>query len=296
MLDQLVQLVFNGIVVGSIIAIGGIGLTLTFGTLKIMNFAHGDYLTLGAYVALSANLALHQNLLVASLIGGMATALFGVTMEYVLWRPFRAKNAGIVTMFIVSIGLSLMLRNAIAMLWGPEFRAFDIDVFSVYQIGPLRLSLSQIVVMIVAVVGVASIAFMLARTAFGKALRALADNRDLAAVSGIDVDRIVTYTWLLGSFLAGIAGVLQALIQSYFDPNFGAHILLLIFAGMIFGGIGSAYGCLIGSLVLGLAMELSTWQGFAGGLETTYKPIVAFGILIMMLLLRPQGLFGRPSG
>ena len=92
------------------------------------------------------------------------------------------------------------------------------------------MSLSQIVVMIVAVVGVASIAFMLARTAFGKALRALADNRDLAAVSGIDVDRIVTYTWLLGSFLAGIAGVLQALIQSYFDPNFGAHILLLIFA------------------------------------------------------------------
>jgi branched-subunit amino acid ABC-type transport system permease component len=296
MFDQLAQLVFNGIVVGSIIAIGGIGLTLTFGTLKIMNFAHGDYLTLGAYATLFANLALHQNLLIAALMGGLATALFGVIMEFVLWRPFRARNAGIITMFIVSIGLSLMLRNAIAMIWGPEFRAFDIDVFSVYQIGPLRLSPSQIIVMIVAVVGVVAIALMLARTAFGKALRALADNRDLAAVSGIDVDRIVIYTWFLGSFLAGLAGVLQALIQSYFDPNFGAHLLLLIFAGMILGGIGSAYGCLIGSLILGFAMELSTWQGFAGGLETTYKPIVAFSILIMVLLVRPEGLLGRPSG
>jgi neutral amino acid transport system permease protein len=296
MLDQLAQVVFNGIVVGSIIAIGGIGLTLTFGTLKIMNFAHGDYLTLGAYITLTTNLALHQNLFVAAIIGGIGTALFGVTMEFLLWRPFRSRHAGIITMFIVSIGLSLMLRNAIAMIWGPEFRAFDIDVFSVYQVGPLRLSLSQVVVVIVAVSGVVAIAVMLARTSFGKALRALADDRELAAVAGIDVDRIVIYTWLLGSFLAGLAGVLQALIQSYFDPNFGAHILLLIFAGMILGGIGSAYGCLIGSLILGLAMEVSTWQGFAGGLETTYKPIVAFCILIMMLLLRPQGLLGRTSG
>ena len=112
-------------------------------------------------------------------------------------------------------------------------------MFSVYQVGPLRLSLSQVVVVIVAVSSVVAIAVMLARTSFGKALRALADDRELAAVAGIDVDRIVIYTWLLGSFLAGLAGVSQALIQSYFDPNFGAHILLLIFAGMILGGIGT---------------------------------------------------------
>jgi branched-subunit amino acid ABC-type transport system permease component len=149
------------------------------------------------------------------------------------------------------------------------------------------------VAIVVAAVAIVLVALMLGRTDLGRAMRAMADDRALAQVAGMDVRRIVMATWIVAGALAALAGVLFGLVEFSFDPNFGFQQLLPIFAAVVLGGIGSAYGALVGGLALGLAMELSTWSGFAGGVNPVYKPVVAFTLLIAALLLRPQGLFGR---
>jgi branched-subunit amino acid ABC-type transport system permease component len=157
----------------------------------------------------------------------------------------------------------------------------------------VRLSESQVIAIAISLASIASVALMFARTPFGKRLRALSDNPELAAIAGVDTDRIVVYTWILAGGLAGIAGVLEGLIQSAFDPNMGAVLLLPVFAAVVLGGIGSAYGALAGGLVLGLAEELSTWEKLGGGISPTWKPVVAFSLLVLVLLVRPQGLLGH---
>ncbi|MGH2377169.1 MAG: branched-chain amino acid ABC transporter permease [Candidatus Limnocylindria bacterium] len=292
MLD-LLQLAANGLVAGSIIAIGAIGLTLVFGILRIVNFAHGDYLTFGAYAALLANLTWGLNMPVAAAFAMLATGTLGVALEFGLWRPMRHRRAGTVSLFITSIGLALVLRHLIFLQWGAAPRRFSIDVFQVYDLGLVRLSLGQIVAVAVAFTAIVLVALVLARTRVGKAMRALSDDRELASVAGIDVDRITTYTWILGAALAGLAGVLQGVVQNAFEPNMGFTLLLPIFAAVILGGVGSAYGALAGGIVLGLVMEVSTWNVLAGGVDHVYKVVVAFLVLIVMLLIRPQGVFGR---
>jgi neutral amino acid transport system permease protein len=291
---QLLQLIANGLVTGSIIAIAAIGLSLVYGILKIVNFAHGDFLTFGAFMAFAANITWGANMVVAVLFAMASTAALGVLLEFVLWRPIRRRGAGLISLFIVAIGLALVLRHVIFLVWGSRPRRYDVDVFQVYALGPIRLSLSQLVVIAVAFTAIAAVGLMLARTRLGKSMRALSDNSDLAAATGIDIDRVTTYTWVLGAGLAGLGGVLQGLVQNAFNPNMGFTLLLFIFAAVVLGGVGSAYGALAGGVAVGLMMELSTWNLLpAGGVNPVYKPVVAFTILILVLLFRPQGVLGR---
>lgn len=292
-MNELSQLLLNGLVNGSIIALAGIGLTLVFGILNIINFAHGDYLTFGAFIAFTVNIVLAQNIVLAVIAAVVATALFGLLLEFVVWRPIRMRGAGKITLLIVSIGLALIIRNSILLIWGGEFRRYSVDIYDTHEFGSLNLTSAQIVTISLSFTAVAAVVVLLAYTRLGKRMRALADNPGLAGITGIDTDRIILLTWVIGSALAGLAGVLQGLLQNFFDPNLGLTLLLLIFAAVIVGGIGSAYGCLVGGLALGIAMEISTWSGFAGGLPAVYKPIVAFAILIIALIVRPQGIFGK---
>lgn len=292
-MGELIQLFVNGLVAGSIIALGAVGLTLVYGILRIVNFAHGDYLTFGAYLALFATTAFGVGMVLGTAFAILAAAALAVVLEFVLWRPMRAKQAGVISLFITSIGLALVLRHALFWRFGAATTRFDVDVFQVYDLGLFRLSLSQIVAIGLGSVGIVLVGLFLARTRVGKAMRALSDDRSLASVAGIDVDRVTTYTWLLGGGLAGLAGVLQGLVQSAFEPNMGFTLLLPIFAAVILGGVGSAYGALAGGLTIGLAMELSTWSLLAGGVSHVYKLVVAFLLLILVLLFRPQGIFGR---
>jgi branched-subunit amino acid ABC-type transport system permease component len=197
------------------------------------------------------------------------------------------------SLFLASIGLALVLRQALLLAYGPQPQTYKVDQYKVYVIGSVRLSEPQFITIIVAAGAIGVIGVLLARTTLGRTMRALADDRALAAIAGIHVGRVIRYTWLVSGLLAGLAGVLAGLVQSSFDPNFGFQLLLPVFAAVVLGGIGSAYGALAGGLVLGLAMELSTWPSLFGGVDPVYKPVVAFAILAAALMVRPQGLFGR---
>jgi neutral amino acid transport system permease protein len=291
--SELAQLGANGLVTGSILAIAAVGVSLVYGTLKIVNFAHGDYLVFGAYVALAVNVGWDGHMVVAALAAVTATAVLAAALEFALWRPLRRKQAGIFSLFIAAIGLALVLRHVIFLAADARPRRYDVDVFQVYELGPIRLSQSQLVAVGIALAAIVLVGLLLARTSLGKAMRALSDDRSLAAVAGIDVDRTVVVTWILAGGLAGVAGLLQGLVLNAFTPNFGFTLLLPVFAAVVLGGIGSAYGALVGGLALGLVMEVSTWSALAGGAPPVYKPVVAFALLILVLLLRPQGVFGR---
>jgi neutral amino acid transport system permease protein len=291
--SELAQLIANGLVTGSIIAIAAVGVSLVYGILRIVNFAHGDYLVFGAYVALAVNVAWGGHMVLAALAAVAATAILSVGLEFALWRPLRRKGAGVFSLFIAAIGLALVIRHVVFLVGEARPRRYDVDVFQVYELGPVRLSQSQLIAIAIATTAIILVGLMLARSGLGKAMRALSDNRALAAVAGIDVDRTVVLTWALAGGLAGIAGLLQALILNAFTPNFGFALLLPVFAAVVLGGIGSAYGALVGGLALGLVMEVSTWDGLAGGAPPVYKPVVAFAALILVLLFRPQGVLGR---
>jgi branched-subunit amino acid ABC-type transport system permease component len=195
--------------------------------------------------------------------------------------------------FLASIGLALVLRHLIFFAAGAASRSYPVNQFSVYRLGTVRISLSQLLAIGLSVVAIGLVGLLLARTSIGRSMRAYSDNAELASIAGINSDRVVLYTWLVAGSLAGLAGELQGLIQGAFDPNMGWALLLPIFAAVVLGTIGSAYGALVGGFVLGLAMELSTWSALGGGVPSAYKYVVAFAVLILMLLFRPQGLLGR---
>jgi branched-subunit amino acid ABC-type transport system permease component len=287
------QLLVNGLVTGSVYAIAAVGISLVYGILRLVNFAYGDMMTFGAFAGYFANATLGLPMIASAAFAMMAGAVLSVALDVVLWRPLRLRRAGFMGLFLASIGVALVLRQAILLVWGPQPRAYDVDPFKVYVIGDVRLSLAQVATIVAAAVAILVIGLFLARTTTGRVMRAMSDDRALAQVSGIDVDRVVVVTWIISGIAAGLAGVLAALVQSSFDPNFGFVLLLPIFAAVVLGGIGSAYGALLGGLLLGLVTELSTWEGFHGGVDPVYKPVVAFGVLIGVLLLRPQGLLGK---
>ncbi len=292
-MTDFVQLLANGLVTGSILAVGAVGVSLIYGILKIINFAHGDYLTFGAYAAILANIGWGLGMVLSTLVAILLTAALSIVLEFAVWRPMRARGARLFSLLITGVGLAFIIRHTIFWVGGSAPRTFDVDVFQVYEWGGIRLSQSQVIAIGISTIAIVATGILLARTTVGKAMRALSDNRDLAAIAGIDINRIVAYTWILGGALAGLGGVLAGLIQSSFNANIGFVLLLPIFGAVILGGVGSAYGALVGGFVLGIAMELSTWEALAGGVPPVYKQVVAFLVLVLVLLIRPQGVFGK---
>lgn len=287
------QLVANGLVTGSIYAIAAVGVSLIYGLLRLVNFAYGDMMAFGALIAYGVDGPLHQSMVVATLAGMAATALLALSLDFVLWRPLRARRAGFMSLFLASIGLALVLRQALLLAAGSQPRSYNVNPYRVFVLGSVRLSEQQVVVIVTAAAAIVVVALFLSLTTWGRVLRAMADDRSLAAVAGIDVRMAIRLAWLIAGVLAGLAGVLAGLVEYSFDPNFGFELLLPVFAAVVLGGIGSAYGALAGGLVLGVAQEVSTWSGFAGGVNPVYTPVVAFAVLAIALMIRPQGLFGQ---
>jgi neutral amino acid transport system permease protein len=281
------QTSLNGVISGSYFALGAVGLTLVYGTLKLVNFAHGDMLTLGAYAAFAVNVSLGAPLAVAVVLAAVAAAALAVMTEHGMWRPMRAKRAGALQLMLMSLGLAFVIRYGIQFFAGTEPRGLDVDVLSSVELLGLRIGRTELVVVLIGFGVLTVVGVMLRATLLGKQVRAVADNFSLAEVTGIDTDRAVSITWLLAGALAGLAGVLYAASVGTMTPNLGFFLLLSLFAAVILGGIGSAYGALIGGLVLGVAQEWSTLV-----IDARWKLAVGFLILIATLLVRPQGLFG----
>jgi len=292
-MGELFQLLVDGLVAGSIFALAGVGLSLPFGILRVVNFAQGEYITVGAYAAVVVNLALHGNMFLAAVAAMVAVAALSLVLEVGYWRPMRRRRAGHFTMLLSSFGLSLVIRGLLLVFAGAATRTYDFDKFQVYSFAGIRLSASQLVAVILGFASVVFVAVLFSRTHTGKAMRALADDQSLASVSGVDTDWLIKITWLLSGALAGLAGVLQGLLQISFDPNMGATLLLPVFAAVILGGLGNPYGALAGGLLLGVVMKLSTWSALGGGLSPVWENVVAFLVLVVVLLIRPAGMVGK---
>lgn len=287
-MDEFLNTTINGLSSGGIYALGAIGLSLVYGILKLVNFAHGDFITLGGYVAFAINVSAGLPLAVAVLGALAAVAALGLVLELTIWSPMRRKGAGVMQLLLLSIGLAFVLRNLILFEWSGATRSLDVDQFQAWNpFAGVVITRIQVIVIVTAAVVLVGVALMLRLTLVGKSMRALSDSFDLAEVSGVDTRRVVAYTWLLAGSLAGLAGVLAA-IYTTLTPNMGWFLLLSIFAAVVLGGIGNAYGALVGGIVLGLAQEWSTML-----IRPTYKEAVGFLVLILVLLVRPQGIFGQ---
>jgi neutral amino acid transport system permease protein len=281
---QLAQLFVNGVAVGSIIALAAVGLTLTYGILRLANFAHGDFMTLGAYLTLLANTS-GINLWISMLLGAIGTVIAMLISEKLIWSNMRSRRATSTTLIIISIGLALFLRNGIILLWGGSNKSYSIPTSPAREILGIRIPQNQLIVMFLAVAVILALHYLLQNTKIGKAMRAVADNLDLARVSGIDVDRVVLWTWAIAGSLTALGGSMYGLITAV-RPNMGWFLILPMFAATILGGIGNPYGAIAAALVIGVTQELSTPL-----LGSQYKQGVGLFIMILVLLVRPKGLF-----
>ena len=277
----------NGLSLGAIYALGAIGLTLVYGILKLVNFAHGDFLTFGAYMAYLVNVTWGLPLVIAIPFAMATTAALGVAFEVVLWRPMRNRHAGLLQLLLTSIGLALVIRSVVQYFWSTDIRLLDVDTTTTVNFLGLLIGRMQLIVIGIGFVVIIAIGLMLRRTLLGKRMRALADDLDLAETAGVDTSRVIIYTWVFAGALAGLAGVLDASVTSL-SPNFGFDLLLPIFAAVILGGIGDAYGSLAGGLLLGIVTEWSTLF-----IDSKWKIAVGFVALIAALIVRPQGIFGK---
>lgn len=286
--QNLLNRLVAGLSFGLLLALASVGLSLIFGTTGLTNFAHGEMVTLGAVLvfAFSAmNLPFWLAILLALLGGG----LFGYAQDAGLWRPLRRRGTGLVPMMIVSIGLALAVRYIIQFNFGGATQQLPFAQSAEVQIGPVSISPNNLWSLVISAIVIALIGIVLLKTRLGKATRAVADNPALAAASGIDVDGVIRLVWIVGGVLASLGGILWAYYRPGVTFDMGSQILLLIFAGVTLGGLGTVFGALVGSVIVGIFVELTTVFGLAADL----KYVGALFIMIVVLLFRPQGILGR---
>ena len=294
------NLVVNGLFYGTIIALGAIGLSMVYGILKFAHIAHGDYMTWGAYIAffLLGTLLPHSTgfgpftfgypLLIALPLTMLAVVATAVILDRLIYRRLRRRGVSMVVIAMTSLGVAIALRGLVQVIWGAESEQYPRLSKLQYQLPmDVRIPPDWIFIAALTLILVLALYLFLTRTKMGKAMRATSDNLELARVSGINTERVVWWTWAIGAALAATAGVLLVVFQALLYPDMGWEILIPLFAAVILGGIGNPYGALAGALIIGVTAEVSTqW------LTPAYKPAIAFGIMIVTLLLRPRGLFG----
>jgi branched-chain amino acid transport system permease protein len=312
-----------GIVTGSVLALGAIGLTLIYGVLKFAHFAHGDSMMLAAYIAFFLltgkivgertdtqplpwslsdlpaatkpilDFSFGYGLLIAVAIAAVVMAGLFIALDRVVYRPLRRRGSGIVIFAIASLGVAIAMRAVILIFWGPRPRFYAPGIRPTTDLPfDVRVVTDQFFIFGAAILLAALLYVVLFRTKLGKAMRAMADNPDLALVSGINTEQVVRWTWIIGGVLVAIAGGLLAL-QSQLKPELGFVLLLPLFAASILGGIGSPHGAFVGGMIVGISQEVAVTLDF---ISPGYKFSVAFVILIVILLFRPRGLFGAEAG
>ena len=280
-----------GVVLGCIYALGAIGISLTFGILRFSNFAHGDTMTFGVYVTLSLVLMSGLHPLIVAPLAMAVTSVMAIGVDKIFYKPFR--NSPTIMLVIASFGLMLMIRSAVQFFWGVQLQPMVKGIqMPMQDLKPLLLPEKHVLIIGGTVILMFAVHLLLTRTRIGKAMRAVSDSPELARVTGIDTEKVIRMTWIVGSCLAVAAGVFLAM-DTHVETMMGFKLLLPMFAAAILGGIGKPYGAVAGGLVIGIAEELSAypWIGTAPLLNPGYKAGVAFAIMVAMLIWRPQGLF-----
>lgn len=287
--SQIPQLTIDGLIFGIVIALAAVGLSLVFGTTKLTNFAHGELIALGGLLTYFFNAVVGIPLILAAVLAVLGSAFLGGWVQNrILWKPLRRRGTGLIAALVVSIGLGLFLRYLFLFLFGGQTRNFDEFAGQAgIEIGPVLITPKDLVSSTIGLILIGLTTFWLLKTKAGKATRAVADNPALASASGIDVEKVISTVWILGAGLAGFSGIMLGL-QVGVSWQMGFTILLLVFAGSVLGGLGTAFGAILGSLIVGLLVQLSTLI-----IPTELKYVGALVILIIILLIRPQGILGK---
>ncbi len=284
-MDFLFQSILNGILAGCIYALFAMGLTLIYGVLNFVNFAHGELIMWGAYflyflMGKPFGLPLPIALIPALLL----TILLGIGMDRFVFKPLRTANR--LTLLIAALGLSFLLRNGAQFLWGAELRTYGFEIKRGLRILGISITLNQVAIILTSIVCIVFVYLLFHRSRLGKSMRAVSDNLELARVVGIDSKHAIQFAWVIASVLAGVGGILLAL-DTNLQPGMGLINLVKAFAATLLGGVGNIWGALLGGIVIGLAENLGVLVISPG-----YKDAIAFGIMVLMLLIRPSVLFG----
>ena len=300
MIDQL----GNGLLLGVIISVAAVALSLLYSVTRIVNFAHGEIIALGAILTLffsgsvdSRVLFLDRfspleiNFTVSAILAVILCGIFGGLLELLLFRPLRRSNVGNIAVLVVTIGLSIFVRHLYLLFATGKVQNFPLELqrretYLFFDMTPRNLK-----VLIAAIMVMSTVGLILSYTKLGKAMRAVRDSEELANVSGVNSDYIIFITWVFSSMLAGLAGIFQAIINDV-RWNMGFLILLLIFAGTLLGGIGTSFGAMVGGFIIGVLVQISVGLPFMEG-HVEAKNAVALAIMILILLFRPQGIFGK---
>ncbi len=286
-MSQVVPAIGFGLITASILAIAAVGFTLQFSVTNILNLAYGDIMTasvFSAYLANQAGVNVWLSLVIAALFG----AVFSVLINRFVYFQFVRRGSKLFAMIIVTIAMSLIIQNALLAIFRPTFFSLNTSQGESFHIAGMVFTTSQLAIMGIAVLAMLAVHLLMTRTRLGKAMRATATNPGLARSCGIATDRVIDLAWLVSGALCGIAGVVLVLNTATFSEVTGANFLVPIIAAAVLGGIGQPYGAMLGALTIGLATEVS-----AAVINPSYKDLVAFAILILVLLVRPQGILSE---
>jgi branched-subunit amino acid ABC-type transport system permease component len=283
-----VGLLVSGLHFGLMIALAAVGLSMVFGTTGLTNFAHGDLVTFGGVVALVLNIGVGMPVWAAAIGAVIAGALFGWLQDWGLWSRLRARGSGLITMMIISIGVAMLIRFATLFFVGGERQRYDEYVGQrPWEIGWLVIAPKEVVTGLIALLVCIGIGLALVYTRLGKATRAVADNPALAQSTGIDVGKVIRLVWMIGGGLAAMAGVFLS-VNDGVKFDMGQHLLLLVFAAVVLGGLGTAFGAFLGAIIIGVFVQMSTLV-----VSPELKYVGALAVLIIIMLTQPQGLLGR---
>ena len=283
---MILQVLFNGLVTGVIISLPALAITLLFGVLKFPNFAVGSIVTVAAYLVFALNVQLAWPLALATVAAAVACGLFLVLVDSAIFRPMR--GSGSITLMVASLGLGLILENVARFFYGNAARSFNLELSTPFRVGAVRMNSEQLVAIGAATAVMVAMYVLLMRLPLGRQMRAIADNPSLALVRGIDEARVIRWMWMINGALLAVAGVLIGMDRAL-EPLMGTNYLIAIFAAAILGGLGSPLGAFVGAVVVGVSSELSTLV-----LPPGYRTGIPLCIIAAILILRPQGLFGRP--
>jgi branched-chain amino acid transport system permease protein len=282
------QLVINGFIVGGIYCLVAIGFALIYQTCGFFHFAHGGVFTFGPYLAYLFYIQLGLDRIVAFPLACVATMLLGASLEVTIYKPMRSRKATDLTLLIASLGLYIVLQNIISMVWGDDAKTMRLgEVVEGHEFLGARITDIQIAIIITSIALIVLISLVMTQMRLGKVLRALANDPDLARLSGINSDRYILYAFAIGSFLAAVAAIMIS-FDTDMTPTMGFNALVMGVIAVIVGGIDSLPGAALGGLFIGLAQNLGVYW-----LPSKWQDTIAFAILILFLLFRPYGILGK---